>query len=218
MSEIIKVLEIIGTIAFAISGALIAINAELDIFGVVFVGCITAFGGGILRDILLGITPPAIFSNLWMLYIAIFTAIIIFVFSYIKRKKFVALKKKTEQINNLFDATGLAAFTVIGAEIACINGFDDNCFVVTIIAMITCVGGGIFRDILIDTKPYVFIKHIYALASIAGSVAYFLIRKYVGDITIGSIVSMFLVVAIRILATKYCWNLPKVEISENAEK
>ena len=217
MVEIIKILEVLGTVAFAISGALIAINAGLDIFGVVFVGCITAFGGGILRDILLGIIPPGVFGDFSIFLVAIITAIIIFTVSYINRNKFIVFKKRIEYINNFFDAVGLAAFSVIGSEIACTNGFSDNCFLVVIIGMLTGVGGGIFRDILIDTTPYVFKKHIYALASIIGSLLYFLIRRHTENITLSSVLSMLIVVVIRLLATKYCWNLPKIHMNNTQE-
>lgn len=218
MTEIIKILEIIGTIAFAVSGALVAINRELDIFGVVFVGCITAVGGGILRDMLLGIHPPAIFSNYLILFIAIITGILCFIISYLNRKKFTEFKLRIEYINNVFDAFGLAAFTVTGAEIAWTNGFMGNGFFVVLLGMITGVGGGIFRDVLIDTTPFIFKKHVYALASIIGGICYYFIRKYYGDITIGSVVAMVIIVAMRLLAAKYRWNLPKIHLGSNANK
>lgn len=156
MTEIINVMEILGSIAFALSGSLVAISSGLDIFGVVFLSCITAFGGGIIRDILLGITPPAIFSNLAIFLLAIVVAILTFIVAYVFRRKFNSFKTKVEVINNVFDAIGLAAFVASGSEIACLNGFPNNGFVVIFSGMITGVGGGIFRDVLIDTTPYVF--------------------------------------------------------------
>ncbi len=210
MTEIIHVFEIIGTIAFAISGALVAIGASLDIFGVVFVGCITAVGGGIVRDLLIGNIPPAIFTNFQICSIAMVVSVAVFVISYINRKKFNDFKTKTEYINNIFDALGLAAFSVTGAEMGYIHGFSDNGFIIVAIGMITGVGGGIFRDILTDTTPYVFKKHIYAVASILGSIVYFILRKYF-DSTLPSVISMVLIVVIRILATKYRWSLPKIK-------
>lgn len=218
MAEIIKILEIIGTIAFAVSGALVAIAASLDIFGVVFVSCITAIGGGILRDILLGVNPPTVFFNYGICLIAIFSAITVFVIAYINRKKFDLFRMKLEHINNIFDAVGLAAFSVIGAELGFVHGFSDNGFIVVVIGMITGVGGGIFRDILTDTTPYVFKKHIYALASIFGSLLYFVLRKCFDNISLVSILSMLSVVAIRFLATKFCWSLPKIRFENNDNK
>lgn len=210
MFEVIHVFEILGTIAFAISGALVAIGASLDIFGVVFVGCITAVGGGIVRDLLIGNIPPAIFSNFNVCCLAMVVSVAVFIIAYINRKKFSSLKIKIEAINNIFDALGLAAFSVTGAEMGYIHGFADNGFIIVVIGMITGVGGGIFRDILTDTTPYVFKKHIYAVASIFGSIVYFILRKYF-DSTIPSVTSMVLIVIIRILATKYRWSLPKIK-------
>ena len=210
MAEFIKLLEITGTIAFSVSGALIACGSGLDIFGVVFVGCITAFGGGIIRDLLLGINPPAIFSNYIIFTIAVLSAILIFVIAYVQKDKFNLLKSKVEYINNFFDAVGLAAFSVTGAEVGFIAGFSGNPLLVVILGMITGVGGGIMRDVLIDTTPYVFKKHIYALASIAGSLLYYLIRCCSDSISLASAIAMISVIVMRMLATKYCWSLPKI--------
>jgi len=211
MTEVIKIMEIIGTIAFVVSGSLVAISASLDIFGVVFVACITAFGGGILRDVLLGVTPPAIFSNFPIFLLALIVAIVIFVIAYLFREKFYFFKTKIESLNNVFDAIGLAAFVVIGSETAVVHGFLDNGFIVVFAGMITGVGGGIFRDILIDTTPYVFKKHVYALAAIIGGITYYLIRKYTQNIQMASLFSLLLVVIIRMLATKYRWSLPRID-------
>lgn len=217
MTEFITLLEMIGTIAFSVSGALIACGAGLDIFGVVFVGCITAFGGGMVRDILLGITPPMIFTNYTIFTIALLSAVVVFVFAYVHKQKFVFFKSKIEYINNYFDAVGLAAFSVTGAEVGFVEGYADNILVIVIIGMITGVGGGIMRDILIDTTPYVFKKHIYALASVFGSLLYYFFRRFVCHISLASAVAMFSVIVIRVLATKYCWSLPKVVTSPSKE-
>ena len=213
MAEIIKALEILGTIAFAISGAFVAIDSCLDIFGVVFVSCITAVGGGIVRDLLLGINPPTIFKAYHICLIAMLTSLIVFILAYITRQKFKSLRMKIEHVNNFFDAIGLAAFSVTGAEVGFIHGFSDNWFIIVVLGMITGVGGGIFRDILTDTTPYVFKKHIYALASIFGSSLYFIIRMSSNNITLASVISMISVVLVRMLATKYCWNLPKTHLN-----
>ncbi|MBQ7718317.1 MAG: trimeric intracellular cation channel family protein [Clostridia bacterium] len=216
MFEIIKILEIIGSMAFALSGSLVAIDSGLDIFGVAFVACITAFGGGMIRDILLGITPPAIFSDLLLFLLAIIVALIVFIAAFTRRKSFNSLKIKIEYINNIFDAIGLSAFVVIGSEISCANGFSDNGFIVVFVGMITGVGGGIFRDVLIDTTPYIFKKHIYALAAIFGSFVYFILRKYIQNVELVSIISMLTVFSIRMLATKYRWSLPKIHINDDS--
>ena len=218
MAEIIRIMEIIGTIAFALSGALVAISSGLDIFGVAFLACITAFGGGVVRDILLGLNPPAIFTDFKLFLIAMVVAVLTFVIAYIFRPKFNLLKSKIEVVNNAFDAIGLSAFVVIGSEVSCLNGFLSNGFIVVFCGMITGVGGGIFRDVLIDTTPYIFKKHIYAMAAIMGGITYFVLRKYAQNIQLASILSVLLVFVIRMLATKYRWSLPKIYIDDNIKR
>ena len=218
MAEIIRIMEIIGTIAFALSGALVAISSGLDIFGVAFLACITAFGGGVVRDILLGLNPPAIFTDFKLFLIAMVVAVLTFVIAYIFRPKFNLLKSKIEVVNNAFDAIGLSAFVVIGSEVSCLNGFLSNGFIVVFCGMITGVGGGIFRDVLIDTTPYIFKKHIYAMVAIMGGLTYFVLRKYAQNIQLASLLSVLLVFVIRMLATKYKWSLPKIYIGDNIKK
>ena len=209
---ILVVMEWIGTIAFAISGALIAVSCGLDLFGVTFLGCIIAVGGGMLRVILLEQCPPAIFSNTPVLLVAALTSVIVFIIAYINRQHFEILREKIERINNVFDAVGLAAFSVTGTEIACAAGFSDKVLFVVIMGMITGVGGGIFRDVLVASAPYVLKKHIYALASLFGSILYYLTRKHAENTVVGTIVAMLSVILIRMLATKYRWKLPKLHI------
>lgn len=213
---ILLVLEIIGTIAFAISGAFVAIKAKLDVFGVVFVGCVTAVGGGITRDLLIGVTPPAVFSNHYVLPVAFFTSVVVFIIAYVEHRKFDKLREKTEHINNVFDAIGLAAFSVMGTEIAFVKGIADNAFLSIMLGMLTGVGGGIFRDILTDTTPYIFKKHVYALASIGGAALYYVLRLFVNGTLIPSLAAISFVILVRMLATKYRWSLPKVHLNEEA--
>lgn len=208
------VLEIAGTVAFAVSGAFVAIKARFDIFGVLVIGCITAVGGGITRDILIGVTPPAIFSKIYIVGIACLASLIVFIVAYIKRKKFDEIRERIEHINNIFDAIGLAAFTVMGTEIAFTNGISENVFLSITIGVLTGVGGGVLRDILTETPPYIFKKHVYALASILGAILYYLIRIWVNDTILPSIVAMIFIIGIRLLATKYRWDLPKIKLQE----
>ena len=214
MSELITVLEYIGTVAFALSGALVAMGAGLDIFGVLFVGMITAVGGGITRDLLLGIHPPTIFINYHICLIAIAVSIIIFIIAYTHKRKFLEMRHKIEHVNNFFDALGLAAFSVTGAEVAFTHNFADNVFIVVVVGMITGVGGGVLRDVIINTTPYVFKKHIYALASIFGSLLYYILRTTLDNGIVVSFVPMVSVVIIRMLAAKYRWSLPKVKFDK----
>lgn len=207
---ILEIMELLGTIAFAVSGALIAVSRGLDLFGVTFLGCITAVGGGMLRDILLGKCPPAIFFNPSVLMTAALTALIVFAIAYKNQQHFQTLKEKIERINNVFDAVGLAAFTVTGTEIACAAGYSDNMLLAVIMGMITGVGGGIFRDILVAQAPYVLKKHIYALAALFGSLLYYIIREYAQNMMAATVAAVLSVILIRMLATKYRWKLPKI--------
>lgn len=208
---IITIMEIIGTIAFAISGSIIAARYGLDLFGVVLVGCVTAVCGGMLRDVLLGRFPPAIFSNKPLLLIAVITSALVFVLSYINAKKFERLKKSIENMNILFDAIGLAAFSITGMEVAFNSGHGKNALLTISMGVITGIGGGIVRDILVDKIPYVLKKHIYALASITGSIIYYIIRQ-TGNKLAGLFVAVPIIVIIRLLAAKYHWKLPKIKI------
>lgn len=211
---ILKVLEIVGTIAFAVSGAFVAIKAKLDLFGVLFIGCITAVGGGIVRDLLIGATPPAIFSNAHILFVALGASFLVFLLAYIKRKDFEEIQKKVEYVNTFFDAVGLAAFTVMGTEVAFVEGLSENAFLSIALGMLTGVGGGIFRDVLTDTTPYIFKKHVYALASIGGAAVYYAIRYHVAQAWIPSLIAGLLIVAVRMLAAHFRWSLPKVHLDD----
>lgn len=208
---IIFIMELIGTIAFAISGALIAVRCCLDLFGVVLVGCITSVGGGIMRDLFLGKIPPSIFSNVIFLAIAAATSIAVFIISYFNVEKFETLEKRIENINNIFDAVGLATFSIIGTELTCNAGFSDKAIFSISMGMLTGIGGGIIRDILVDKTPYVLQKHIYALASILGSSTYYFVRLYC-DRLVALIVGITTVIIIRMLATKFHWKLPKIHL------
>lgn len=219
MAEIIlRVLEIVGTIAFAVTGAGVSIKADLDLFGVVFVGCISAVGGGIMRDLLLGITPPAIFSNLLILGIAALAALVTFLFAYFAHKKFDAMKSRLEALNNICDAFGLAAFAVMGTEIGFVHGVSYNALLTVTSGLLTAVGGGMLRDVLTASTPYIFKKHVYALTALAGGILYYVLRLHIRDTLFPSLLAMALIVFLRLLATKYRWSLPKVRRIANAEE
>ena len=209
---ILLILEIIGTISFAVSGAFVAIKAKLDLFGVLFIGCVTAVGGGITRDILIGRTPPAIFSNLYILLLAAVSAGAVFVLALCMHKKFLDAYEKLEPIQNVFDALGLAAFSVMGTEIAFVHGVSDNAVLAILLGVLTGVGGGVFRDVLTSTTPYIFKKHVYAIASIIGAGLYYLLRLSDMGTLLPSLLAMAVVVSVRMLAAKYRWSLPKVHL------
>ena len=215
---ILLILEVIGTISFAVSGAFVAIKAKFDIFGVLVIGCITAFGGGIMRDIIIGNFPPIIFSRWYIALTAVCSALAVFLISYKQRKKFEDFREKIEHINNVFDAIGLAAFVVMSTELTFTYGFDKNIFLSLVLGVLPAVGGGVLRDILTETPPYIFKKHVYAMAALGGAILYYAMRRWGFDnIIFPSIVGMVFVFGIRMLATKYRWKLPKINL-EDAKK
>lgn len=209
---LIQIMEWIGTISFAVSGTLVAISCSLDLFGVVTVGCITAVGGGILRDILVGNIPPNIFYNPLIILVSVITSIIVFLIAYIYRKKFEKFRKSIEIINIFFDALGLAAFSITGVEIACISDFGDNILLVITLGVLTGVGGGIIRDVLVNQKPYILIKHVYAVVSILGSCFYYILSVKIGHKVIATLFVIGFTVVIRLLAAIFRWKLPKINI------
>ena len=209
---LILLMEWIGTTAFAVSGALVAITRGLDLFGVIIVGCITSVGGGIMRDVLMGQFPPGIFLDAPMLALAAFTSVLVFVFSYLRRRSFGDFKRRLEVINNYFDAVGLAVFTVIGVEKAVSAGFEEHFVFSVCMGLLTGVGGGVLRDVLVDQTPYILKKHVYAVASVLGACVYYFGRIYFSSVAI--FVTVAGIILTRLLATKYRWQLPKIHLDE----
>ena len=204
--EILLILEIIGTVAFAISGAIVGIQKKMDIFGVSILGLTAAVGGGILRDLILNITPPAAFVNPVFAITAVVVSIIVFI-----RPIYSSLEKKGsvyEILLLIVDSIGLGLFTVVGVQVATTSGAGDNLFLVTFVGVLTGVGGGILRDVLAGNRPYIFVKHFYACASIIGAWACTLLWPVIGELpsmTVGAI----LIVILRLLAAYYRWSLPR---------
>ena len=202
--------EIIGTVAFAASGAMLAIDRDLDLFGVLLLGVTTAVGGGVMRDVLLGTFPPNAFSNSIYVAVAFATALAVFLFAYLKEEPYWKQRARMDRIVNLLDAIGLGIFSVVGAETALNRGFAGNAFLCIFMGMMTGVGGGILRDMMSQTIPFVLKKLIYAVASIAGAGAYYALIQLSLDRTEAMLTGLLLTVAIRMLATHFAWDLPKV--------
>jgi uncharacterized membrane protein YeiH len=209
---IILIMEWIGTVAFAISGSIVAIRHRLDLFGVITVGCATAVGGGIFRDILIGDTPPKIFFNYKILLVAMLTSLAVFILAYVFRKNFKKISESVDTINVLFDALGLAAFSVTGVEIVCLSLHKDNFVFAIAMGVLTGVGGGVLRDVLVNEKPYILTKHVYAVVSIVSCSFYYLFSVFAGYKVFGTIFSLAFTVLMRILAAKLHWKLPKIEL------
>ena len=208
---ILFVFEMVGTVAFAISGAMIAIKKRVDIFGVIVLSSMTALGGGIVRDILIGHLPPTMFSDYRYVLAAVVTSVVVFVVAYILRDLYRRSESTVDAVNNIFDALGLGIFTVMGAKVAIESGFTVNGILVVCLAVITGVGGGIIRDIMLKEIPFVLKKRIYAVASILGGTAYHLMYVNNVNIRIATVVAVLIVFTVRILATVFKLDLPKIK-------
>ncbi|MBQ9972649.1 MAG: trimeric intracellular cation channel family protein [Firmicutes bacterium] len=210
MTDLIFALEIIGTIAFAVSGAMVGIEKKLDILGVIICGLFTAVGGGATRDIFMGNLPPVMFVKIEYVSTGLAASLAVFFLARVFKEKYLANRKLIDKINNIFDAVGLGVFTVGGMEVAILNGYGDNAFFIIFLGVITGCGGGIIRDVTVNEIPAVFRKNVYAVASLAGAVtyysSYFLLEQ-------GEVVAVFqgiaIVFIVRMMATTFKWHLPK---------
>ena len=207
----IDVFEYIGVAAFAICGAMAGIDRGADIFGVLFVAVITALGGGVIRDMMLGHLPPRMFSSFAYIGVAIFFGLLVFLDAYIRTEKYRKHQAELDSLVNIFDALGLAVFTVTGMDIAIAQCGLENPVLLVLLGMTTGVGGGMVRDVLIDVMPAVLRKRIYAVASMAGGIVYYVLLRLGVAGFLSAIVAMAVIFVLRILATVYKWNLPKVK-------
>lgn len=206
---IFHICEFAGTVAFAVSGAMVSIDKRVDLFGVLFLGMITALGGGAMRDVMLGQLPPAMFSSDIYVTVAIVTALVVFIAARLLRERYVLKEALIDQINNVFDALGLGVFAVVGADLTITVGYEGNGFLVVFMGMTTAIGGGILRDLLLREIPFVLKKRIYALAAICGALAYYLLWLTGLPDTLALFAGVGTTFVLRLLATFFKWDLPK---------
>lgn len=210
--QILFIIEIIGGFAFALSGAITAIQRQLDVFGVIAIGITTASAGGMIRDVILGHFPPRIFYSYEYLIICVLTSLAVFVIAYIAKGKFSINLNLINHIDNIFDAIGLGLFSVLGVGFGLEEGYAGNAVFCIFLGTITGVGGGIFRDIMSLSVPLIFRKHIYAMASVLGSTTYYFMMIN-GSGEVWSItVAMILTFVLRMLATIFKWSLPRINL------
>lgn len=204
-------LEMLGVVAFALSGVMVAIANDLDILGAVVLGAITAVGGGVIRDVLLGELPPAMFQNPVYALTAIGVSLAAFVIALCMRERFVSRMERLGWLINLLDSVGLGIFVTVGVDAAIRAGFGDNVFLTLFVATMTGVGGGIMRDQLVGRVPMVLRKHIYVMAAIGGAVLYYalLVWWHILQPVAQGLAALF-VVLIRNLAAHYRWNMPRL--------
>ena len=184
---IIFAIELIGTVAFSASGAMVGIECSMDIFGVIVLGVSTAVGGGMVRDVILGKVPSALLHPVYVIY-AVLAAVLVFCIIY---------------------SVGLGIFSAMGVTKGISCGYIDNTFLLVFLGTMTGVGGGLLRDTMAGVAPYIFVKHIYACASIAGAWICVIIYRSYGELP-AMVVSSLIVMLIRFLAAHYRWNLPRI--------
>ena len=200
----IYVLDLFGTMAFAVTGAFKAIEHKADIVGIIILATITGVAGGTIRDVILGKELPNSLIDPSYVIITVVSAVVIFLLhSKMKKHWNVFLK---------FDAIGLGVFTVIGATFA-YNMFGLNFLVIVLSGMLTAIGGGILRDVFVSQTPIVFVKELYASASFLGAAVFYLVILLTNDVYAGTISGLLLATGLRMVAMKYNWNLPKVKSS-----
>lgn len=193
-------IDILGTIAFAISGVLVAMNKKMDLFGILIIAFVTAVGGGTLRDILIGQTPVGWMKDMTFTYVILGSA----VFAVLVRNKINYLRTSLF----LFDTIGIGLYTVVGVE----KGLSAGLHPIICIALgtISACFGGVIRDILCNEIPVIFRKEIYATACILGGLSYFLIRKLPLESDFVFIISGAIVIIVRLLAVKFKIALPNI--------
>ncbi len=200
LDSFITFLDYLGTIAFAVTGASKAIAHRSDIFGIIVLATVVGVAGGIIRDVIFDRFPNA-FSD--PIYIGLTVAVgIVMFFLYTKLKKRMGTWL-------VFDAVGLGVFSILGASIAYqVVGLEFLPMLLS--GVITAIGGGILRDVFVREIPIVFVKEVYAVASVIGIVIFYAILSSDVDIQTASIIGIFVTTGVRLLAMKFNWNLPKV--------
>lgn len=199
MGEIIyAVLQFAGILAFAISGALVGVRHNLDLLGVIVVGASTGIGGGILRDILLGINPPTSLVYWPNAAVAVAGSLVVFFF----HPKITRLR----HFEVVFDAFGLGLFSANGAAWAI--SISEPLLTAVFVGTITAIGGGVVRDVLVNTVPGVLTRELYAVSAFAGAITAALLMKFTGDIVLASAVGGALAIVLRLVSYSRGWQLP----------
>lgn len=191
------IVEIIGTLAFAISGIRLAALKKFDWFGAFIVGLVTAIGGGTIRDLFLSTTPFWMLNYWYLIVTAIALGLVIIFKRYLVR---------LDHTFFIFDTIGLALFVVIGIQKSLDFGFPM--WVAIIMGTITGAFGGVLRDILINEEPLIFRKEVYATACLAGGLSYWLISHLGGSIVVQQISCAAFIIIVRVLSVIYNWSLP----------
>ena len=214
MEVLLDIINVIGIISFAAAGAMVAIDKEADLFGVVFLSLVTCFCGGLMRDMIagqsIGRELPLVFTGMQMeIIVCIFTALAVFFLAMILKERYVREEASVEKINNILDALGIGVFSAAGTAAYMELGFG----VAIMMGLLSSIGGSITRDVILGVIPMVLRKRIYALACLAGSATYFMVVKCImpGQISadvVGTLACIGVIFTIRMCATFFRWNMP----------
>ena len=215
METVLLIIHYIGIISFSVAGAMVAIDHETDIIGVILLGVVTCFGGGFLRDVTAGAVidreVPALFTDLKVEFlVSILTGLAVCFIAMIFKRQYVKEEETVNRINNVLDALGIGVFTAAGTA----DYLSAGAFVAITMGVLSSVGGSIIRDVMLGDVPFVLRKRIYVLALLSGSLVYWLIATVIipnQEITrvVGTVACTLVVFAIRMCATYFKWNMPK---------
>lgn len=199
-SNVLNLIDILGTFAFAVSGTFSALERKLDPFGTLIIAFVTAIGGGTLRDVLVGNFPVNWLHNGTTMLVILLASIITMLFgSYLKHLTAALF---------LFDALGLGLFTIVGLEIGLKYGL--NASVCVALGTITACFGGVIRDVLLNKVPLIFMKEIYALACIIGGSTYYVLYQTGLNKDLSKVICIVLIFLIRFIAVRYKLALPRI--------
>ena len=203
----------VGTVACGVSGALTAVDRGMDLVGVLVLGTVTAVGGGILRDVMLGRTPPQAFVENEFLLAAMGTALLVFLVALLLYTRIQSRRRLVDNIINLFDAVGLGAYAMVGVRVSISMGYGDNVLLTLFLGLITAAGGGILRDLLCCRVPFVLYKRVYVVAALLGCLVYYFTYPYQELVAMAAGIGTITVV--RVLASVFHWDMPRVRPFEN---
>lgn len=205
---IYETLQLAGILAFAISGALVGVRRRLDMLGVVVVGASTGIGGGIVRDLLLGVHPPVSFVHWPNLAVAVAGSLIVFfVHPSLARIRYFEV---------MFDAFGLGLFSANGAAVAWVAG--QPAVTAVLVGTITAIGGGVIRDVLVSTVPGVLTRELYAVSAILGAGLAVVVLALGGGVVLASVIGGVAAIALRLTSVARGWHLPKPKLIGEAPR
>jgi uncharacterized membrane protein YeiH len=206
MKTFVLFLELTGTVAFAVSGAMTGLKKKMDVFGVAILGLTAAVGGGVLRDVVMGVLPPKTFRDPTYAFIAVAVAFVVFIPAI--HRRLLRRRRLFESILVLMDALGLGIFTVIGIRTAYEVSSGFNAFLLIFVGVATGVGGGLMRDLLAGDMPFIFVRNIYASASATGAAVCVVLWKYAGGV-LSMMIGTAVIVLLRLLSFHFNWHLPR---------